>query len=222
METKHWDVIIVGGGMAGLLTAYFLQEKGKNVLVLEAKEIGSGQTGRTTAKITGQHGLKYDRLIKNVGLKKAKLYAGANEEAILEYEQLVKKEQIDCRFERLPAYLYARKQRTSPNEQQEWGELQKSQELQEQNAVTVLYREAEAAVRLGIDAYFTEETELPFPVVGAVCFPGQAQFSALDFVSQLSLRRLENLLLLGGSAHRTGKSKLPQFISGLFKTGLIF
>ena len=38
METKHWDVIIVGGGMAGLLTAYFLWEQGKHVLVLEAKE----------------------------------------------------------------------------------------------------------------------------------------------------------------------------------------
>ena len=188
METKHWDVIIVGGGLAGLLTDYFLEEQGIYVLVLHAKEIASGQTGRTTAKITSQHGLKYDKLIKKVGLKKAGLYARANEEAIREYEQLVKKEQIDCRFERLPAYLYARKQRTSPNEQQEWGELQKSQELQEQNAVTVLYREAEAAVRLGIDAYVTDETELPFPVVGAVCFPGQAQFSALDFVRQLSAK----------------------------------
>ena len=68
METKHWDVIIVGGGMAGLLTAYFLWEQGKHVLVLEAKEIASGQTGRTTAKITSQHGLKYDKLIKKLGL----------------------------------------------------------------------------------------------------------------------------------------------------------
>ena len=167
METKHWDVIIVGGGMAGLLTAYFLWEQGKHVLVLEAKEIASGQTGRTTAKITSQHGLKYDKLIKKVGVKKAKLYASANEEAIREYERLIEKEQIDCGLERLPAYLYMRKMVACLEESQKSGEIQISKELQrleeiqEQDAVTVLRREAEAAVRLGIDAYGTEETRRP-------------------------------------------------------------
>ena len=81
----HWDVIVVGAGMAGLLTAYYLKELGKRVLVLEAKEIASGQTERTTAKITSQHDLKYSKLIKNVGIKKARIYAKANEASIREY-----------------------------------------------------------------------------------------------------------------------------------------
>ena len=51
------DVAVIGGGMAGILTAYLLQKQGVNVVVLEAKTIGSGQTGKTTAKITLQHHL---------------------------------------------------------------------------------------------------------------------------------------------------------------------
>ncbi|MBO5278656.1 MAG: FAD-binding oxidoreductase [Lachnospiraceae bacterium] len=86
--------------------------------------IASGQTERTTAKITSQHG-------------------------------------IDCQFERVPAILYST-----------------------QNAVP-LKEEAEAAASLGIDAYFTGETELSFPVEGAVCFPNQAQFSPLAFIRHI-------------------------------------
>ena len=68
---SHWDVIVIGAGLTGILTAYYLKEQGKNVLVLEAKEIASGQTERTTAKITSQHGLKYSELIKDIGEEKA-------------------------------------------------------------------------------------------------------------------------------------------------------
>ena len=82
IRESHWDVIVVGAGMAGILTAYFLQKQGKRVLIVEAKTIASGQTERTTAKITSQHGLKYAELIRNVGEEKAKLYAQANEQAI--------------------------------------------------------------------------------------------------------------------------------------------
>ncbi len=157
-----YDVIVVGAGMAGLLTAYYLKESGRRVLVLEAKTVASGQTERTTAKITSQHGIKYSTLIQKVGKKRALLYAKANEEAILSYEKLVKKEQIDCQFARVPAFLYTRK------------------------AGTVLREEAKAAASLGIDAAFTTETELPFPVEGAVRFGGQAQFFPLEFLRHIA------------------------------------
>lgn len=109
-------------------TAYYLKEQGKNVLILEAKHIASGQTERTTAKITSQHGLKYSKLIKDMGEDRAWLYARANEEAIHEYERLIRKLRIDCGFEKKAAYIYS---------------TQREQELQE---------EAKVAVRLGIDA----------------------------------------------------------------------
>ena len=162
MEKKEYDVIVVGAGMAGLLTAYYLQEQGKKVLVIEAGEVASGQTGRTTAKITSQHGLKYSKLIETVGIDKARLYARANETAIKEYEKLIQKKGIECQFERAPAYLYTLKD------------------------AEVLKKEAKAAAFLGIDAFFTKETDLPFAVSGAVCFRHQAQFSALEFVEHIS------------------------------------
>ena len=144
------------------MTALYLQECGKDVLVLEADTIASGQTERTTAKITSQHGLKYCKLIQKVGVKKARLYAEANENAIREYERLIQKRKIDCQFEKAPAYLY-----TCQNEK-------------------ILEDEAEAARRLGIDAYFTQETELSFPISGAVCFPNQAHFSPLKFLQNIT------------------------------------
>ncbi len=165
-EKSHWDVIVVGAGLTGILTAYYLKEQGKSVLVLEAKEVASGQTERTTAKITSQHGLKYRKLIKDIGEEMARLYALANEEAIREYERLIQKLNIDCQFEKTAAYLYST-----------------------ENA-TALQEEAKAAARLGIDAFLTRETELPFPVKGAVCFRNQAQFSPLEFVKSLA-RELE-------------------------------
>ena len=161
-EKSHWDVIVVGAGLTGILTAYYLKEQGKSVLVLEAKEVALGQTERTTAKITSQHGLKYSKLIKDIGEEKARLYALANEEAIREYERLIHKLNIDCQFEKTAAYLYST-----------------------ENA-TALQEEAKAAVRLGIDAFLTRETELPFPVKGAVCFRNQAQFSPLEFVKRIA------------------------------------
>lgn len=155
---KQREVIVVGAGMAGLLIAYYLQKQGKDVLVLEANEVASGQTGRTTAKITSQHALKYHKLLQTMDVKKARLYAKANEEAIKEYERLIRNEGIECQFKRVPAYLY-----TSQNPE-------------------LLKQEADAASLLGIDAFFTTETELPFDVTGAVCFRNQAQFSPMDFV----------------------------------------
>ena len=107
MQKQNYDVIVIGAGMAGILTAYFLQKQGKKVLILEANTIASGQTQGTTAKITSQHGLKYSKLLQTVGLEVAKLYAKANEEAIGEYERLIKEKGIDCEFERCTSYLYA-------------------------------------------------------------------------------------------------------------------
>lgn len=162
VENSHKDVIIVGAGLAGILTAYYLQEQGKKVLVLEADTIASGQTERTTAKITSQHDIKYSKLIRTIGIKKAKMYAKANETAIKEYSKLIEEQKIDCDFKRVPAYLY-----TLENEKK-------------------IIAEAGAAVNLGIDAHFTKKTELPFNVKAAVCFPNQAQFSPLKFVRKIA------------------------------------
>jgi len=161
---ESYDVIVIGAGMAGLLTAYYLQQEGKDILILEVKEPASGQTGRTTAKITSQHGLKYTELTDKIGSETAYLYAKANEEAIDQYEELIKKESIDCHFERVSSYLYTR----------------------DKNKISDLKREVDLAFLYDINAHFTKETEFPFEAAGTVCFENQAQFDADSFVKFLS------------------------------------
>ena len=82
------------------------------VAVLEAGRIAGGQTGRTTAKITSQHGMIYSRMLQELGQRKAGLYAEANQWAISEYEHIIAENGIDCDFERLPAYLYSTSDRS--------------------------------------------------------------------------------------------------------------
>lgn len=86
------DVVVIGAGMAGVLTAWFLQQRGLDVVVLEANRVGSGQTQNTTAKITAQHGLTYRKLIETFGLQKAAQYAKASWKAIADYRSIVKED----------------------------------------------------------------------------------------------------------------------------------
>ena len=124
---------VIGGGMAGILTAYLLKEKGIDAVVLEAQRVGSGQTRNTTAKITSQHGLIYDKLLLEFG-DLAGQYAVLNQKAIAEYRRIVNQLKIDCALEEVPAYLYS---------------IMDAEPLR---------REAETASRLGIPAFFVTET----------------------------------------------------------------
>ena len=153
-------VAIIGGGLTGLLTAHFLRHM--NPVVLEANRICSGQTGRTTAKITSQHNLIYADLTARLGMEAAMQYARANEAAIGEYARIIDEGRIDCGFTRCSALLYSRTESTP------------------------LREEAEAARALGISARFTQETELPFPIAGAVEFSGQARFHPLKFLRAIA------------------------------------
>lgn len=160
-EDLETQAVVIGAGLAGMLTAYYLEQAGIQAVVLEADRIGRGQTKNTTAKITSQHGLVYDRLIRTFGHSMAKHYAQANEAAIEEYERLVLELGIDCDFVRCPAYLYS------------------------QEEMVLLKRETEAAKRLGITASFDTRSELPFPVAGVTKFEGQARFQPLKFLEKI-------------------------------------
>lgn len=160
----HTKVAVIGAGMAGLLTAYLLQEQGVETVVLEAGRIAGGQTCNTTAKITSQHNLIYGYLQEKFGAEKAGMYAHANQQAIENYARIIEKERVDCQFLRCPSFLYTR-------EESRRGELE---------------QEAETAKSLGIAASFVTDTELPFPVEGAVRFENQARFHPLEFIRKIS------------------------------------
>ena len=103
------DVLVIGAGIAGILTGYLLKESGKEVVIIDKAEIASGNTRNTTAKITSQHDLIYNKLIQEFGEEKAKQYARANELAIRKYREIIEERKIECDFEELPAYIYSLK-----------------------------------------------------------------------------------------------------------------
>ncbi len=156
----HTDVLIIGGGITGILCAYFLHQKGIRYLLAEGQTICSGITQNTTAKITSQHNLIYHKLLKSIGAEKAKLYFLANQDALKTYESLC--QTIDCDFEKKPSYVYSLNNRKK------------------------LEKEADALSQIGTSPKLTETHELPFPTVGAICFHEQAQFHPLKFLAQIS------------------------------------
>lgn len=99
---EHISAAVIGGGMAGILCAWFLMESGVDTVVLEAGTVGSGQTEGTTAKITSQHGLIYSRLTETMGAEAAARYAQASQAAIDQYERIVDSAGIQCGFKRMP------------------------------------------------------------------------------------------------------------------------
>ena len=93
---RETQVAVIGGGMAGILIAHTLQAAGLRVAVLEAGRIGSGQSQHTTAKVTAQHGMCYDRLIRKLGAQKARQYAQANLAACKALDDLITTRGIVC------------------------------------------------------------------------------------------------------------------------------
>ena len=95
-EDLSAEAAVIGGGMAGILTAALLEEAGVRTVVLEADRVGSGQTGNTTAKVTSQHGDCYRRLEERLGAEAAVQYAGAGQEAVEAFRQLIRRRRLDC------------------------------------------------------------------------------------------------------------------------------
>ena len=180
------DVLIIGGGMAGLLCAYKLSQAGVDCALVEANRIGSGVTKNTTAKITAQHGLIYASLIQRLGIQRTKLYLSANQAALAEYRALCR--DIDCGFEERDAFVYS------------------------VNSGKRLEQELSALDRLGFAAEFVESLPLPFPTAGAVKFPRQAQFHPLKFIAAIAkgLRIFEHtkVLELGPGWASTGGGRI--------------
>ncbi|MGA3881985.1 FAD-dependent oxidoreductase, partial [Bacillus pumilus] len=103
-------VIIVGGGITGIATAFALPKRGLDVIIIDADQLLQGTTGPTTAKITSQHDVYYHELIQQIGMPKARLYVEANEKAKELIQARVQKYDSDCQLEVKDAYLYTKEE----------------------------------------------------------------------------------------------------------------
>lgn len=151
------NVLIIGGGLAGILCANRLAQRGMDYILIEADRICRGVTRNTTAKITSQHGLIYRRLMWKFGTDAARAYWEVNEKAIRAYRDLAWT--VPCDFEATDNYIYST------------------------DSTKPLEKEMAALNRLRIPAQLVQELPLPFPTVGAIRFRDQAQFNPLKLVS---------------------------------------
>jgi len=167
------DVLIIGGGLAGILCAHLLEEKGIDCILVEAERICGGVNGHTTAKLTYQHGLIYDRLIREFGAERAKMYLEANREALEAYRKICAG--IDCDFEEKDQTVYS---------------LQGKEKIE---------NEMNALERLGVAADIMDRLSIPVSVDAAIRIPGQAQFHPLKFAFNLAkkMKIYENTRVLG-------------------------
>jgi glycine/D-amino acid oxidase-like deaminating enzyme len=146
------DVAVVGGGVTGITVGLLLARAGRRVAVIEARRIGKGETGKTTAHLTEVLDTPYHVLISRFGTAGARLAAAGQRDAIERIAGFADECGIACDFRRVPGFVYA-------------------ETLADR---AVLEREARAVRKLGLNAALVETVPLPFPTAGALRFDDQA------------------------------------------------
>src|SRR4051812_46656256 len=158
------DVAIIGGGIVGVTAARLLKDRGQKVALVEARRGGRPGAGPSTAQMRSQHRILYQTLRREVGEDKAGLYAEAQEAGIRKITELASKYGIDADIEPKPAFVYTN----------------------DESYVEQIEKEVEVARRLGLPASLTRETGLPFDVLQAMRWDGQAQFHPTKYVTGLA------------------------------------
>ena len=161
---RRFDVAVLGGGIVGATAALLLAREGLSVGLVEAHRVGHGVSGYSTAKVTSQHKTIYSELSSSFGADTAVAYGAAQEAGLAQIADLAEELEIDCDLRRKPAFVWA----------------------EEPAAVESLREEADTARAAGLPAAFTEETDLPWAVPGAVRFDRQAEFHPVKYLVGLA------------------------------------
>ncbi|WP_050616076.1 FAD-dependent oxidoreductase [Bacillus testis] len=161
VELADADVIIAGAGITGITLAYLLVKAGVRVILFDAGRVMNGTTGHTTAKVTAQHGLIYDRLLNEAGREKAQMYYQANAEALSFIRSQIKQQQISCDYSVQDAYVFTN----------------------DDDYLSKLEREYKAYQTLGIHGSLTANIPIGLDVKSAIAMEGQAQFHPVKYLN---------------------------------------
>jgi glycine/D-amino acid oxidase-like deaminating enzyme/nitrite reductase/ring-hydroxylating ferredoxin subunit len=163
-RAETYDTCIVGGGIAGLTTAYFLSQAGQKVIVVDDGLIGGGETSRTTAHLSNAIDDRIYRIEEWHGPEKARLAVESHTNAIDTIEKIVNAERIDCEFSRPDGYL-----------------------IDSEQANDDLEKEFDAAQRCGPDGIeWVDNAPIDgFKTGRCLRFPHQGQFHILKYLAGL-------------------------------------
>jgi glycine/D-amino acid oxidase-like deaminating enzyme len=192
-ESMQADVTIIGGGLAGISTAYLLSKAGLKVVVLEQNEIGTGVTMYTTAFLTHLIDTDLTVLKKIFGTRKAKIIWESHAEAIDKYQDIIRKEKIDCEFLRCPYYAYANN-------------------IKEYEGVP---EEVLAANKIGFkNVSLTYPKDLPFDNFGGMVALKQAKFNPMEYIYALAKKAKANgAMIFENSEVKKIKGKSPFLVT---------
>lgn len=165
LDRDSFDVVVVGAGLTGLTTALLLARGGKDVLLVEAREVGAVTTGNTTAKLSLLQGTKLSKLLRLQSQHVAQSYVEANREGQGWLLRFCAENGVDVQSR--DAITYA---------------ASSGKELQQARD------EHEAAASLGLPVRWSEELPLPFSHAGGTILPDQAQFDPMDVLEVLARR----------------------------------
>ena len=179
------DVCVVGAGISGLSTAYYLAQQGFKVIIVDKEGIGEKTSGHTTAKITLQHGLIYNYLINSFGVEFALGYFQSNKQAISNIKKIIDSENIDCDFEYQNNYIYTTRDDDVSKIKNEIKALNTLDELKDDFINNKTQKNSDSF------AHFITNCELPFKVVGSVQIKNQAQFHPRKYMLGLA-RSIQN------------------------------
>jgi glycine/D-amino acid oxidase-like deaminating enzyme/nitrite reductase/ring-hydroxylating ferredoxin subunit len=176
------DVLIVGGGIAGLTTAYCLLDEGLKVVVVEDGYIGSGESGRTSAHLSYALDDRFSEIGRLLGQQKARVAVESHMAAIQWIESTIMKEKIDCNFKRVPGYLFL-----SSNDKKE-----------------SLEEEFEATKNIGLQTEVLDSIPGIKPLNESICikFPDQGQFHIMKYLKGLANAVVDK----GGQIYTTTKA----------------
>ena len=179
------DVLVVGAGVTGIVTAYFLKQAGLSVALLERGRLAGRDTGHTTAHLTCVTDIRLHELVKLYGREQAKATWDAGLFAIDEMQRIARRENIDCEFLRVPGYLHAPVAGGTADERPS------------------LKKDARLAREFGFDAAYLDC--VPFMERPGVRFADQAKFHPLKFLFPLAKK------IHGGGSHVFEKSEVKTF-----------